>query len=100
MSGYLVVIKPSARRINRVASEWVGRRGATRRFASKEDARTWADAVSRSGEMVRVQDAAPNDPAPYDGYLVADPVRKRSGQKEPSREKTVQEHLDEDAQAQ
>jgi hypothetical protein len=38
MPGYEVAIKPSARRINRVAGEWVGRRGQSRTFATKADA--------------------------------------------------------------
>jgi len=76
MAGYLVAIKPSARRHNRVAGEWVGRRGATRRFAEKADARAWAADISGAG-AVRVQDVAPNDPADVDGYLVADPNRNR-----------------------
>lgn len=73
MSGYVVAIKPSARRINRFASEWVGRRRSTRSFASKSDAKEWAHVISSVGR-VRVQDVAPNDPADVDGYLVADPL--------------------------
>lgn len=72
MSGYVVAIKPSARRINRFASEWVGRRQSTRAFASKSDAKEWARVISSDGQ-VRIQDAAPNDPSNVDGYLVADP---------------------------
>ena len=76
MAGYEVAIKPSARRLNRVAGEWVGRRGHTRLFADKADARAWSEDISSAGP-VRVQDAAPNDPADVDGYLVADPNRDR-----------------------
>lgn len=76
MAGYEVAIKPSARRLNRVAGEWVGRRGNTRTFAEKADARAWAADISSAG-AVRVQDAAPNDPADVDGYLVANPNRDR-----------------------
>lgn len=76
MAGYEVAIKPSARRLNRVAGEWVGRRGNTRTFAEKIDARAWAQDISSAGP-VRIQDAAPNDPADVDGYLVADPNRDR-----------------------
>ena len=78
MAGYVVAIKPSARRLNRVAGEWVGRRGATRTFAEKADARAWAEDISGAGK-VRVQDRSPNDPAEVDGYLVADPNRNRTG---------------------
>lgn len=74
---YLVAIKPSARRINTAAAEWVGRRESTRTFASKRDAKAWARAISGGDGDVRVQDAAPNDPEPVDGYLVADPARDR-----------------------
>lgn len=77
MAGYEVVIKPSARRLNRVAGEWVGRRGATRTFAEKADARAWAADISSAGP-VRIQDAAPNDSADVDGYLVANPNRNRT----------------------
>ncbi len=77
MPGYEVAIKPSARRLNRVAGEWVGRRGGTRTFAEKADARAWAEDISSAGP-VRVQDAAPNDASDVDGYLVADPNRDRS----------------------
>lgn len=75
---YVVEIKRSARRINGAASEWVARRGATRTFATKADARRWSQAISGDGH-VRVQDVAPNDPEEVDGYLVADPnYRRRS----------------------
>ena len=76
---YVVEIKRSARRINGAASEWVARRGSTRTFATKADARRWAVAISGDGP-VRVQDAAPNDPDEVDGYLVVDPLfRRRAG---------------------
>ena len=77
MPGYEVAIKPSARRSNRVAGEWVGRRGQSRTFATKADAKAWAEDVSSAGP-VRVQDVAPNDPADVEGYLVADPNRDRT----------------------
>jgi len=73
---YVVEIKRSARRINGAASEWVARRGSTRTFATKADARRWAVAISGDGP-VRVQDAAPNDPDEVDGYLVVDPLYRR-----------------------
>ncbi|MFB6197678.1 MAG: hypothetical protein ABEI52_05335, partial [Halobacteriaceae archaeon] len=56
---------------------WVGRRDSTRQFASKTDARDWAETISQGITAVRIQDAAPNDPAPVDGYLVANPARPR-----------------------
>ena len=81
--GYVVAIKPSARRINTAAAEWVGRRESTRTFASKRDAKAWARAISGGDGDVRIQDAAPNDPEPVDGYLVADPARARTPSGEP-----------------
>lgn len=80
---YIVSLKPSARRINTAAAEWVGRRESTRTFASKRDAKAWARAISGGDGDVRIQDAAPNDPAPIDGYLVADPARDREAPTEP-----------------
>lgn len=76
---YVVRIKSSARRINRAAGEYLAYQGATRRFEAKSAARAWATEISDGDGAVRVQDAAPNDPADVDGYLVADPVRRRSG---------------------
>lgn len=76
---YVVEIKPSARRINRAASEWVGRRSVTRAFGTKTEAREWARTISSADGAVRVQDAAPNDPADVDGYLVANPARRGAG---------------------
>lgn len=74
--GYVVAIKPSARRINETAGRWVGGHGSTRAFSDKPAARDWAAEIRDDGP-VRIQNAAPNDPAPVDGYLVADPARKR-----------------------
>lgn len=34
--------------------------------------------ISDGDAAVRVQDAAPNDPRDVDGYLVADPVKRRT----------------------
>jgi hypothetical protein len=87
MPGYEVAIKPSARRINRVAGEWVGRRGQSRTFATKADARAWAEDISSAGP-VRVQDVAPNDPDEVEGYLVADPNRARTAP-EPAKTKPL-----------
>lgn len=75
---YVVLIKSSARRINRSAGEYLARRGSTRSFPEKAAAREWAMAISDGDGAVRVQDAAPNDPQDIDGYLVADPVERRT----------------------
>ncbi len=76
--GYVVVVKASARRVNAGAGEWVHAHGSMRTFESKVAARAWATSLTDSGGAVRVQDAVPHDPAPVDGYLVADPGRDRS----------------------
>ncbi|MFB6103513.1 MAG: hypothetical protein ABEJ57_00310 [Halobacteriaceae archaeon] len=70
MSAYVLEIKPSARRRNVVAAEWVQAQGPRRTFHSKAAARRWAARVSGPHRLVWIQDAAPNDPAPVDGYLV------------------------------
>jgi hypothetical protein len=78
--GYVVAVKPSARRVNAAAGEWVNREGPRRPFDSKAAAREWARSVS-DDSRVWVRDANPNDPAPVDGYLVGralDPARRRS----------------------
>jgi len=78
--GYVVAVKPSARRLNAAAGEWVNRKGPRRPFESKAAAREWARSVSDDGR-VWVRDANPNDPAPVDGYLVGrarTPARRRS----------------------
>ncbi|WP_049898743.1 hypothetical protein [Halococcus agarilyticus] len=69
MTGYVVEIKPSARRASRDAGEWVNEFGPRRAFASKALAREWARTAS-ADTPVWVQDAAPHDPSPIDGYLV------------------------------
>ncbi|EMA46262.1 hypothetical protein [Halococcus saccharolyticus] len=69
MSGYIIEIKPSARRSSRVAGEWVHESGPRRRFASKALAREWARTAS-ADEPVWVQDVPAHDPSPVDGYLV------------------------------
>ncbi|EMA51054.1 MULTISPECIES: hypothetical protein [Halococcus] len=69
MSGYVVEIKPSARRSSRTAGEWVHESGPHRRFASKALACEWARKASADGP-VWVQDVPAHDPNPADGYLV------------------------------
>lgn len=91
--GYVVAIKPSARRVNEPAGRWVGGHGSTRAFSDKEAAREWAAEI-RDGGPVRIQDAAPNDPAPVDGYLVADPARDRERDGDDGRPRTATADLD------
>lgn len=71
MSAYVLEIKPSARRRNVVAAEWVQAQGTRRTFHSRTAAARWAARVSTQDALVWVQDAAPNDPDPVDGYLVS-----------------------------
>lgn|GEM_PF-1354039 len=77
MSAYVLEIKASARRRNVVAAEWVQAQGPRRTFHSKTAATRWAARVSTPDSLVWVQDAAPNDPSPVDGYLVGG--RRRHG---------------------
>ncbi|PSP99784.1 hypothetical protein BRC94_06655 [Halobacteriales archaeon QS_5_70_17] len=79
---YVVAIKPSARRHSAGAGEFVARRGARRTFESKALAREWARDLRPSGDgSVWIQDAAPNDPADVDGYLVAARRRREGGER-------------------
>lgn len=68
--GYLVTVKPSARRVSARAGRWVNREGATRLFDSKPLARKWARACSPAGATVWVQDAPVWAGGDADGYLV------------------------------
>lgn len=68
--GYVVEIKPSARRVSGGVGEWVNRNGAHRAFETKALARDWARGRSPPDGSVWVQDAAPADDAPVDGYVV------------------------------
>ena len=68
--GYLVVVKPSARRSNAAVGRWVNRNGPRRLFPSKAHAREWARECAGPGAFVWVQDAVPWDDSGADGYLV------------------------------
>lgn len=78
-SAYVVELKPSARRTAAAVGEWVNREGPRRRFDSKALAREWAREASEPGRTVWVQDAAPDDDSPVDGYLVGGERRGRGG---------------------
>lgn len=69
-SGYVVEIKPSARRCCRTVGAWVNTRGPIRRFETKPLARAWARDASGPHATVWIQDAAPADDRDIDGYLV------------------------------
>ncbi|WP_247007521.1 hypothetical protein [Halorientalis litorea] len=77
-STYRLEIKPSARRVCRRVGEWVNRDGTRRRFDSKALARQWARDCRGPGATVWVQDAAPADERPVDGYLVGGARRGRT----------------------
>ena len=69
-AGYLVAVKPSARRVSARVGQWVNREGATRLFDSKPLAREWARACSTVDATVWVQDAPAWAGDDADGYLV------------------------------
>jgi len=69
-TGYLLAVKPSARRVSARAGRWVNREGTTRRFDSKPLAREWARACSTAAATVWVQDAPAWADDDADGYLV------------------------------
>jgi hypothetical protein len=68
--GYVVAVKPSARKSNGAVGRWVTRNGPTRRFPSKAHAREWARDCAGPGAFVWIQDAVPWDDSETDGYLV------------------------------
>lgn len=76
--GYVVAVKPSARRASRAAGEWVAESGRYRAFDSKALARAWALEASPQGRTLWVQDAHPLDDGPADGYLLARYSRVRA----------------------
>ena len=68
--GYVVEVKRSARKVSPGAGQWVREHGRRRTFASKALAKQWARTVSPPGRTVWVQNAAPWDESPVDGYVV------------------------------
>ncbi|MDS0281011.1 hypothetical protein [Haloarcula onubensis] len=68
--GYLVAVKPSARRVSARAGRWVNREGPTRAFDTKPLAREWARACTTGAATVWVQDAPAWATGDADGYLV------------------------------
>ncbi|MDS0257798.1 hypothetical protein NDI56_00085 [Haloarcula sp. S1CR25-12] len=83
-SGYLVAVKPSARRVSARVGRWVNREGTTRAFDSKPLAREWARACCSASATVWVQDAPAWADDGADGYLVGrrwrDAAAERPGQ--------------------
>ncbi|MFC7176124.1 hypothetical protein [Halosegnis marinus] len=74
---YVVEVKRSARKVSPAAGRWVREHGTRRRFATKALARQWARVMSPPGRTVWVQDAAPWDGTPVDGYVVGGGARDR-----------------------
>jgi hypothetical protein len=68
--GYVVEVKRSARKVSPGAGRWVREHGARREFDTKQLARQWARIMSPPGRTVWVQNAAPWDQSPVDGYVV------------------------------
>lgn len=68
--GYVVAVKPSARRASAAAGEWVNAEGTTRTFPGRTAADSWARDCSTGDALVYVRDANPGD-AEADGYLMA-----------------------------
>lgn len=90
---YLVEIKRSARKTSAAAGEHVNREGTRRKFDSKALTRVWARDLSSHGAQIWVQDAAPADRRPVDGYLVGG--RRHSGARDrPGTQATIDESGD------
>lgn len=68
--GYLVRVKPSARKVSAPAGRWVNRHGPRRTFETKALAREWARACRGPTAPVWLQDAPPWATDEADGYLV------------------------------
>jgi hypothetical protein len=67
--GYLVEIKPSARRTNAAAGRAINRAGARREFPDRAAAEAWAADLSADDPVVWIRTANPGDDA-VDGYLM------------------------------
>lgn len=69
--GYVVEIKPSARRTNGAVGNAVNRSGVRREFDGREAAEAWAaDLASRGERRVWIRGANPNDERDVDAYLM------------------------------
>lgn len=75
---YIVSIKQNAIESNDTVAELVEEQGTVVEFQSREDAETHAQRFSRSGDRVRIQKVAPQDPDDVDGYLIHSPKRYTS----------------------
>lgn len=82
VDGYVVAVKPSARRVSRAVGAWLVAEGRYRTFDSKALAREWARTASPQGYTLWIQDAHPRDESPADGYLLARRSRIRGNEAE------------------
>jgi hypothetical protein len=71
-TGFSVAIKPDALEVNQSLVEIRDEYSDTITFASRAKAEAFAAQVSATGGDLRIQAAAPNDPAAVDAYLLAD----------------------------
>jgi hypothetical protein len=76
--GYVLAVKPSARRASAEAGEWVNSEGSTRTFPGRKAADSWARSCSTDDALVYVRDANPRDDE-ADGYLMAFRPPARNG---------------------
>ena len=67
--GYVVAIKPTARKASAAAGEHVRDVGSTREFDSRAAAEAWVR--EETDGAVWVRDANPNDGSEADGYLMS-----------------------------
>ena len=72
---YRVLVKESAIKSNEAVAEFVDERGDVIKFQSRNDAEARAECLSSSGDRIRIQKVAPQDPADVDGYLIYFPKR-------------------------
>lgn len=80
--GYVVAVKPSARRASPEAGEWVNSEGSTRAFPGRKAADAWARSCSTDDAIVYVRDANPGDDEVH-GYLMALRLRPGGGDGRP-----------------
>ncbi len=72
---FTVRVKPSAIETNGAVAEAVEDRGRRWRFASKPEAVAFVEECNGTGNRVRLQAVAPQDPDDVDGYVIRFPQR-------------------------
>jgi len=81
--GYLVEIKPSARRTNAAVGRTVNREGTRHEFPDREAAENWAAALSDGEPVVWIRTANPGDDS-VDAYLMGRRRLPADADREPS----------------